>query len=99
MVQDHDDDDLGGTRELLGLAMGVQLPDMTRYDATRRLKADPATAAIPVVAITAQAMRGEEAKAREAGCDAYLTKPVNTWIFHEVLARFLSNRGKSERQG
>ncbi len=71
------------------ILMDVQLPDMTGYDATRRLKADPATAAIPIVAITAQAMRGEEAKAREAGCNGYLTKPLNTRAFREMLSRFI----------
>jgi two-component system cell cycle response regulator DivK len=67
------------------ILMDVQLPVMTGYEATRRLKADPRTAQIPVVAVTAHAMRGEEARAREAGCDAYLTKPVDLQRFREVL--------------
>ncbi len=75
------------------ILMDVQLPDMTGYDATRSLKTDPATAAIPVVAITAQAMRGDEAKAREAGCDGYLTKPVNTHAFRQMLKRFIPEEG------
>jgi CheY-like chemotaxis protein len=78
------------------ILMDVQLPGMTGYEATQRLKADPATAAIPVIAITAQAMRGEEATARAAGCDAYLTKPLETHAFRELLRRFL---GKSRREG
>ncbi len=76
--------------------MDVQLPDMTGYDATRSLKADPATAAIPVIAITAQAMRGDEAKAREAGCDGYLTKPVNTRAFRQMLRRFIPEEGQRD---
>jgi two-component system, cell cycle response regulator DivK len=74
------------------ILMDVQLPGMTGYEATRRLKADPATAAIPVIAITAHAMRGEEATARAAGCDAYLTKPLETQAFRELLRRFVGDR-------
>jgi CheY-like chemotaxis protein len=77
------------------ILMDVQLPGMTGYEATRQLKADPATAAIPVIAITAQAMRGEEATARAAGCDAYLTKPLETQAFRELLRRFLEDAGKA----
>ena len=73
--------------------MDVELPGMTGYEATRRLKADPATATIPVVAFTAQAMRGEEEKAKAAGCDAYLTKPLDPEVFRETLRRFLSDKG------
>jgi len=71
------------------ILMDVQLPGMTGYEATRRLKADPATAAIPVVALTAQAMRGDEARAAEAGCAAYLTKPLDARAFRSILRRFL----------
>jgi CheY-like chemotaxis protein len=76
------------------ILMDLQLPGMTGYDATRRLKADPATAPIPIVAFTAQAMRGEEARARQAGCDGYLTKPVDGQVFRETLRRFLPARDK-----
>jgi CheY-like chemotaxis protein len=73
------------------VVMDIQLPGMSGYEATRRLKADPATAAIPVVALTAHAMQGEEARAREAGCDAFLTKPIDTKMFRETLRRFLTD--------
>ena len=73
------------------VVMDVQLPGMSGYEATRRLKADPATAAIPVVALTAHAMQGEEARAGEAGCDAFLTKPIDTKVFRETLRRFLKD--------
>jgi two-component system cell cycle response regulator DivK len=69
--------------------MDIQLPGMTGYETTRRIKADPALAGIPVVALTAHAMRHEEAKAEEAGCDAFLTKPIDVQAFHETLHRFL----------
>jgi two-component system cell cycle response regulator DivK len=69
--------------------MDLQLPVMSGYEAVQCLKGDPATAAIPVVALTAQAMRGDEARAMAAGCDAYLAKPVNTRSFWNVLRQFL----------
>src|SRR5690606_24846489 len=55
--------------------MDMQLPGMDGLEATRRLKADPETRDIPVVALTAQAMKGDEERIREAGCDGYLAKP------------------------
>ncbi len=73
------------------ILMDIQLPGMSGHDATRRLKADPSTAGIPVVALTAHAMRGEEARAREAGFDAFLTKPIDTQVFRATLRRFLGN--------
>jgi CheY-like chemotaxis protein len=73
------------------ILMDIQLPGMSGHDATRRLKADPATARIPVVALTAHAMLGEEARAREAGFDAFLTKPIDTHAFRDTLRRFLAN--------
>ena len=69
--------------------MDLQLPVTSGYEAVQRLKADAATASIPVVALTAQAMRGDEARARAAGCVAYLTKPLNTRAFWNVLRQFL----------
>ncbi len=81
------------------ILMDIHLPGMTGYEAVRRLKANPATASIPVVAITAQAMRGEEEKARAAGCDAYLTKPLDAGTFREMVARFLGRDAPGSRAG
>jgi two-component system cell cycle response regulator DivK len=58
------------------ILMDVQLPDMDGLAATRLLKADPATGDIPVIALTAFAMKGDEEKTIAAGCDGYVTKPV-----------------------
>jgi CheY-like chemotaxis protein len=67
----------------------VQLPGMDGYAVTRRLKADPRTAHIPVIAVTAQALPGEEDRAREAGCTAYLSKPVTQQHVWETIRPFL----------
>ena len=59
------------------ILMDLSLPIIDGWEATRRIKADPATKMIPVIALTAHAMAGDEQKALEAGCDDYDTKPVN----------------------
>ncbi len=59
------------------ILMDLSLPIIDGWEATRRIKADPATQLIPVIALTAHAMAGDEKKAREAGCDDYDTRPVN----------------------
>ena len=59
------------------ILMDIQLPVLDGYEATRRIKAQPALAAIPIIAVTSYALSGDEAKARAAGCDAYVTKPFS----------------------
>ena len=59
------------------ILMDIQLPVMDGYEATRRLKADPALKAIPIIVITSYALSGDEEKARAAGCDDYVTKPYS----------------------
>jgi len=57
--------------------MDIQLPLIDGYEATRRIKADPSLAHIPIVAVTSYALSGDEDKARAAGCDAYIAKPYS----------------------
>ncbi len=57
--------------------MDIQLPVLDGYEATRRIKADPATRHIPIIAVTSYALSGDEAKARAAGCDGYVAKPFS----------------------
>ena len=59
------------------ILMDIQMPVMDGYEATRRIKADPALRAIPVIAVTSYALSGDEEKARTAGCDGYVAKPFS----------------------
>jgi two-component system cell cycle response regulator DivK len=59
------------------ILMDIQLPIMDGYEATRRIKSDPATKSIPIIVVTSYALSGDEGKARAAGCDAYVTKPYS----------------------
>jgi CheY-like chemotaxis protein len=60
------------------IMMDIALPGMDGLTLTRRLKANPTTRHIAIVALTAFAMKGDDQKAKEAGCDAYITKPIDT---------------------
>ena len=73
------------------ILMDIQLPTISGFQATQWLKEDPELRAIPVIALTAFAMRGDEEKTRAAGCDAYLTKPINVANFLGTIARFLTD--------
>jgi two-component system cell cycle response regulator DivK len=68
---------MAGTHKPDLILMDIQLPVLDGYEATRRIKADPALRHIPVVAVTSYALSGDEAKARAAGCDAYIAKPFS----------------------
>ena len=59
------------------ILMDIQLPDFDGYEATRRIKAIPDLGSIPVIAVTSYALSGDDAKAFEAGCDAYVSKPFS----------------------
>jgi two-component system cell cycle response regulator DivK len=59
------------------ILMDIQLPIMDGYEATRRIKADPTTKSIPIIAVTSYALSGDEQKARAAGCDDFVPKPYS----------------------
>ena len=59
------------------ILMDIQLPGLDGYEATRRIKANPELRQIPIIAVTSYALSGDEAKARAAGCDGYVTKPFS----------------------
>jgi two-component system, cell cycle response regulator DivK len=71
------------------ILMDLSLPVLDGWEATRRLKADPATASIPVIALTAHAMSGDENKAKMVGCDDFLTKPIDEDLLFAKLRRWL----------
>lgn len=59
------------------ILMDIQLPGLDGYEATRQIKANPTLRAIPIIAVTSYALSGDDAKAKEAGCDGYVTKPFS----------------------
>ena len=73
------------------ILMDLSLPIIDGWEATRCIKADPATQNIPVIALTAHAMAGDEEKARTAGCDDYDTKPVNFKRLLEKIGNLLGS--------
>ena len=73
------------------ILMDVQLPVMSGLEATRILKADGDTREIPIVALTAYAMGEEEERIRQAGCDGYITKPIDVQGFLEEVAGYLGD--------
>jgi two-component system cell cycle response regulator DivK len=72
--------------------MDLNLAGMSGFDATRRLKADPELARVPVVALTAYAMVGDRERALEAGCDGYLSKPVDVRKLPGQVESYLQER-------
>ena len=59
------------------ILMDIQLPGLDGYEATRQIKASPALRLIPIIAVTSYALSGDDVKAKEAGCDDYVTKPYS----------------------
>ena len=74
------------------ILMDIQLPGMDGLELTRRLKADPATRPIRVIALTAYAMKGDDEKAFAAGCDGYITKPIDVERLPVVVSSYLAER-------
>ena len=72
------------------ILMDIQLPEISGLEVTKMLKADDDLKSIPVVAVTAFAMKGDEEKIREGGCEAYIAKPISVSHFLETVQKFLS---------
>ena len=76
------------------ILMDIQLPEMDGWELTRKLKADPATREIPVIAITAYGKSGDEKKAKQAGFVEFLAKPVSTRDLPQIVRRHMSAPGR-----
>jgi two-component system, cell cycle response regulator DivK len=81
--------DLARTHRPALILMDIQLPSVSGIEVTKWIKADPELQGIPVVAVTAFAMRGDEERILQGGCEAYLSKPISVAKFIETVRRFL----------
>jgi two-component system cell cycle response regulator DivK len=72
------------------ILMDIQLPEVSGLEVTKWIKEDDELRSIPIIAVTAFAMKGDEEKIREGGCEAYIAKPISVANFLEVVERFLS---------
>ena len=73
------------------ILMDIQLPEISGLDVTRKLKADDALKSIPVIAVTAFAMKGDEERIRQGGCEAYISKPISVTHFIDTIKQFLGD--------
>ena len=72
------------------ILMDIQIPIIDGYEATRRIKADPALRSIPIIAVTSHALSGGEEKARAAGCDDFVAKPYSPRLLLAKIRQYLS---------
>lgn len=72
------------------ILMDIQLPEISGLDVTRKIKADKSISDIPIIAVTAFAMKDDEEKILRAGCEAYISKPISIVSFLETIKRFLN---------
>ncbi|MGQ9896038.1 MAG: response regulator [Acidobacteriota bacterium] len=77
------------------IVMDISLPNLDGLEATRRIKAQPALAHVPVIALTAHAMTEDEARFRAAGCDAYLAKPASPEALQRIVYQLLTHPDRS----
>jgi two-component system cell cycle response regulator DivK len=80
------------------IIMDIQLPKLNGLEVTKRLRQMPEFNDIPIIAITAYAMKGDKEKSIEAGCNAYLSKPINTRELPEIIAEMLQMRKRDSAQ-
>jgi two-component system cell cycle response regulator DivK len=71
------------------ILMDIQLPEISGLEVTKWLKEDGELSHIPVIAVTAFAMKGDEERIRQGGCEAYISKPISVSFFLETIRRFL----------
>lgn len=81
--------EIAGSRPLDLVLLDIQLPTVSGLDVAKAMKADPELSNIPIIAVTAFAMDGDEEMTRDSGCDGYLTKPISITSFIETVERFL----------
>ena len=81
------------------ILMDIQLPEISGLEVTKMLKAEDDLKDIPVIAVTAFAMKGDEQKIRDGGCEDYIAKPISVPHFIESINRFLKPNGDKERGG
>lgn len=72
------------------ILMDIQLPEISGLDITKMMKADEDLKSIPIIAVTAFAMKGDEEKIRESGCEDYISKPISVMGFIEVVQKYLN---------
>jgi len=80
------------------ILMDLSLPGMDGLQATKALKSDPATRHLPVIALTAHAMKGDQEVALKAQCDGYLAKPIDTRSFAETIASFIASARSADKK-
>lgn len=74
------------------ILMDIQLPEISGLDVTKMLKEDAELKSIPVIAVTAFAMKGDEQKIREGGCEDYISKPISVTHFLEVIQKYITTQ-------
>lgn len=79
------------------IIMDLSLPEMDGWTATGRIKSDPETQHIPVVALTAHTLPGDRKRALDVGCDGYLSKPMNISLFNETIEEILTQKRNRQK--
>lgn len=81
------------------ILMDIQLPEISGLDVTKQLKQDEDVCDIPIIAVTAFAMKDDEEKILKAGCEAYISKPISILPFLETVQKFLADEDAEEAEG
>lgn len=79
------------TQKLDLILMDINMPDMDGYTLTAEIRSNPSYAHIPIVAVTANVMRGDRERTLEAGCDGYIQKPIDVDLLPQLIERFMRN--------